>query len=149
MKNNKVLSAILAFTLVLGMASCKTTGSKPQTPKPNTDPKNLVITGIPSTVFAVFKANGLHYELYPVGEDEPVAYSYNPPDSVGRNDNALHPGLYRWNTNDPFKGTGAFDLLLCAHNSKNEIDYDNVYYASIVISEKTTTITWDGNFTKK
>jgi hypothetical protein len=104
--------------------------------------RQLVINGIPSTVFATFKANGVLYELYSEDGDTLYANSYNSPDYIG-NDNTLTPGLFVPNAgNIRWLGKGSFVIWVFGLDSDGKFVEDNIYYAPIVISEQTTTIAW-------
>jgi hypothetical protein len=163
MKNNKILLAVLAIALVLGMTACSngsTGGSKKKETPPNTDPKFITITGIPSGFMGTLKTNGVLIALIPAGTDLSALLSLGSQEEAMEAFMALIqvstfisvedwgswlatltdslPDCNLWDTtNKKWTGTGTFDVIL------SDLEGSSVYRASsVAFSEEKTTVAW-------
>jgi hypothetical protein len=134
MKNTvKILLAALAIALVLGMTvGCKEDGA----PKPNTDPKEIKITGISEEARTVFNANTSRGALLALitSDRTPVAWCYyDKPIIADMTFNLFDGSDHRW--------TGTYDVAMMAFDEDYNEIYTNVWSAPAVnITAKSTTV---------
>jgi hypothetical protein len=167
MKNNKILLAALAVALVLGMAACNngSTGSKQQTPKPNTDPKSIKFTDFDGGIFTEAGITTfpccISVSLLPEGTDMAEGFSKFvaasiwdevPADVVGW---SYIEGLSLWTAdNKEWTGTGTYDVTFAISTAKitdaaSMASIKAVYSAkSISFTTKETPVSW-GKFEKQ
>jgi hypothetical protein len=167
MKNNKILLAILAIALVFGLVGCDNGGgggTPTTTTKPNTDPKLITITGIPSGTMETYKTKGAYIGLIPAGTDlsailsletqkekegaiMPLLRAYTIIDTtrygswLATLDNSF-PDCNLWdptnNSANRWTGTGTFDVIL----SDPELSTSPYRANSVAFSATTTTVAW-------
>jgi hypothetical protein len=144
MKNTKILLAILAVALVFAMTvtGCATDGGSPA----NTEPKNIIITGIDNDVFNVYKEKGATILVTPVGtatnnpSGKHIALLNCPKEYV---QNPLYLPLYITGSNpaELWKGNGVYDLWLFEGNEGFATSHPRLNKASSInISKADTTV---------
>jgi hypothetical protein len=138
MKNKKILFAVLAIALVLGMTACPSDsgGGGTTNPPPNTDPKTITINVIPKANMDAIKANGAVIGLIPAGTDLSVYLGLGSIEEMMRAFNSLAEvvcyinkneanaswlaaltnslsdlKLFIPNTSEQWTGTGIFDVV--------------------------------------
>jgi hypothetical protein len=150
MKNNKILLAILAIALVLGMTACDNGGGgSTTTKKPNTDPKTLVITGITDLneygQVAIFEKGTTPEQMVEgIGF---VAGAIASNSDYTASGTTLNIALYNPGTNNGrWTGNGTYNIGIML---KIGSDTTGSGYGAtnIDFSTATTTVTWD-KFTK-
>jgi hypothetical protein len=144
MKNTKILLAVLAVALVSGMTACGGGGGG-SAPKPNTDPKTIVITGLPDSYsygdILIFTA-GTSIEDLVQGKGFVAGASWDNFDIVHPRGSITYP-LYNPGTNNGrWKGNGTYDVywFYTAGEHNSSTNPIKIYKASVSFTEATTSV---------